>query len=323
MNAWQRFRARPGAVAGLVALAALGLLAILADLCAADLPLAVRVDGHTYLAPCLLRPPALLDDDQQSLARRAEWMVGTPIPYGPLASHPGGVDAPLSPPSRQHLVGTDDRGRDVAARLLHGTRTALAVGLFAAATFLAIGLLLGCACGIGRGTDLVVARLIEVGSVVPAYFLLLAVQAAAAGARAASVMEVALAIALTRWPEVARVTRAEVLRVKRAPHVEAARALGLSDAQVALRHVLPLAAGPGLVAAALGVGQAVLLEAGLSFLGFGVAAPTPSWGGLLSAASGAGLPAHLIVAPALAIAVTVLSAGRVAEGLQAVLDPRS
>ncbi|MSP60870.1 MAG: ABC transporter permease [Myxococcales bacterium] len=289
-----------------------------ADLLASDLPLAVRVDGRLHLLPCLFHPPSLIDDDQQTLSRRAAWMIRTPIHYGPLASRPGGVQAPLSPPSLSHLAGTDDRGRDVAARLLHGTRTALAIGPAAVALYLLLGLLVGVACALGPRLDRLLARAIEIGLTFPTFFLLLAIQGAWG---VPSLWEVAVAIALTRWPDVARLTRAAALQAAAAPHVEAARALGAGPLRIALHHVLPHAAGPALVAAAHGVGQAVLIEAALAFLGFGVPPPTASWGELLAEAQGAGLPWWLVAAPTAAIALTVLTCHALADAVRAALDP--
>jgi ABC-type dipeptide/oligopeptide/nickel transport system permease subunit len=323
-DGWRRFRRKRGALAGLTILAALGFVAAAADLVASDLPLAARVDGRLYLLPCLARPAALLDEDNQTLAARAArsggWSLSTPIPYGPLASRPGGRQEPLRSPSLRHLAGTDDRGRDVAARLIHGTRTALCLGALAVALYLAAGMLVGAACATSRAADLVLGRLIELGLGLPTFFLLLALQGVVA-ARVPSLIEVAVAIALTRWPEVARLVRAESLRLAAAPHVEAARALGASPSAIAWRHVLPLAAGPALTAAAFGVGQAVLVETGLTFLGLGVPPQVPSWGELLAQAQAAGLPWWLVVSPTAAIAVTVLACQRVADGVRAVLDP--
>lgn len=304
---------RPRGAVAVLALGALALVAVAADLIASDLPLAVRVDGRLHLVPCLVRPAALAGDDQQSLARRAAWMLPTPIPYGPLAGNPGGVTALLQPPSRTHLAGTDDRGRDVAARLVHGAHTALVVGGAAVLLFVLFGVACGLACAASPVLDLVLGRLVEIGLIFPSYFLLLCVQGALALRGPPSLLSVAAAIALTRWPQVARVVRAEALRQVASPHVEAARAIGAGPLAIARRHVLPLAAGPVLVAAAFGFGQAVLLEAGLSFLGLGVPPPTPSWGELLAEAHANGLPLQLWIGPALAIAGTVYWTNRLAD----------
>lgn len=303
---------------GLGCLAALTVLAAGADLIASDLPLAARVDGRLYLLPCLTHPAGLIDDDNQTLEGRASWLLAPPIPYGPYASRPGGTFQPYAPPSRAHLLGTDDRGRDVAARLLHGTRTTLVIGPLAVAGTLVLGILIGLGCAVHRRLDWVLSRVIEIGLTFPVFFLLLALQGAWG---ASSLAEVALAIALARWPDVARLTRIEALRIARSPHVEAARALGAGSWRVAWRHVLPLALGPALTAAAWGMGQAVLFETGLSFLGCGVPPPLASWGELLSQAQASGLALHLVVTPSLAIAVTILACNQVADGVRRVLDP--
>jgi ABC-type dipeptide/oligopeptide/nickel transport system permease subunit len=314
-----RFRGTPGARAGAWVLAALALIAAGANLLASDLPLACRKDGALYVLPCLTRPQALAGDDVQSLRAGGAWLVAPPIPYGPEAQHPGGATVVLAAPSRAHVLGTDDRGRDVAARLVHGTRVALAVGVLAVLVYVALGLAVGVAAALGRRADLVLGRVIEVGLTFPTLFLLLAIQGLTA---AASVVEVGLAIALTQWPHVARLTRAEALRAMASPHVEAARAVGASPLRLGVRHVLPLAAAPALVAGAFGVGQAVLFESALSFLGFGVPPPTASWGELLGQAQAAGLPLHLLLPPTFAIALTVIACSLVADGLRRSLDAR-
>ena len=296
-----------------MALAALG-----ADLIASDLPLAVRVDGRTFLLPCLVHPAALLDDDQQTLAVRATWQIQTPIPFGPLASRPGGTQSPLEPPSLRHLLGTDDRGRDVAARLLHGTRTALLIGPLAVAFYLLVGIAVGVAAATTPVIDRVLGRVIEVALTFPTFFLLLAIEGTFG---APSLWQVALVIAATRWPQVARLVRSGALSAAARPHVEAARALGVGPLGIAWRHVLPIALAPALTAAAFGVGQAVLIEAALGFLGFGVPPPTPSWGELFAEARGAGLPWWLVAPPTVAIALTVFLCNRVADGIRAALDP--
>jgi len=303
-------RRRRAAVATLALVAA---TALFADCLASDLPLAVRVDGATHLLPNLRRPAALAGDDQQSLAARAAtsggWILRTPIPYGPLAQHPGGRTDILAPPSlsgaQPHLLGTDDRGRDVAARLVHGARLAVAIGLPATALALLVGVLLGVGGALGRRRDLLAGRLIELGLTFPTLFLLLALQ----GLRdRSSAVDVALALGLTQWPEIARLTRAEALATVAAPHVEAARALGCSLLRLALVHVLPLSIGAARVAAAFGLARAVFFEAALDFLGLGVPPPTASWGELLVQAQASGGKPWLLLPPTLAIAAVALAA---------------
>ncbi|HZS36367.1 MAG TPA: ABC transporter permease [Polyangia bacterium] len=317
MSRAARFRRAPGARAGLAVLIALVLVAAFAGLLASDLPLACRAEGKFYFLPCVTRPLALAGADNQLLRASGAWLIAPPIPYGPESQHPGGVTAVLQPPSRAHLFGTDDRGRDVAARLVHGTRVALAVGLVAVLLYVALGLAVGVTAAMGRRADLVLGRVIEVGLTFPTLFLLLAIQGLTA---TASVVEVGLAIALTQWPHVARLVRAEALRAMASPHVEAARAIGASPARLGIVHVLPLAASPALVAGAFGVGQAVLFETALSFLGFGVPAPTASWGELLGQAQAAGLPLWLLLPPTGAIALTVVACSLVGDGLRRALE---
>ncbi len=314
MSRWRQFASAPGARAGLALLVALVLVALAADLVASDLPLACRHEGRLYLLPCLTRPPALAplyDDD---------WQLRTPIPYGPNEQHPHGVTDVLSPPSRAHWLGTDDRGRDVAARLVHGSRVAVVVGPLAVALYLLLGIAVGALASLGRAADLVLGRAIEVGLMFPTLLLLVAVQGLTASL---SLTEVTLAIALTQWPHVARLVRAESLRVAASPHVEAARALGAGRARLLVRHVLPLALAPAATAAAFGVGQAVLFESALTFLGFGVPPPTASWGELLSQAQASGLRAWLLWPPALAIATVVLACNLVGDGIRALFSGNS
>ncbi len=304
----------------LLLLMPLWVMAFGADLIASDLPIAARVDGRLYLLPCLTRPAALRDFDQQELAQRATWLLGTPIPYGPFASQFAGLQLSLAPPSATHLLGTDDRGRDVAARLVHGARTAVAIGVAAVALYLAIGLLVGLAAAVHPRIDWLLGRLIELGLTFPTFFLLLAIQGAWGSS---SLIEVAIAVALVRWPEVARLVRASARQAAQSPHVEAARALGVGPARLAWHHILPAAASPAITAAAFGIGQAVLIETGLTYLGFGVPPPVASWGELLSQAQGAGLAWWLVVPPMVAIAGTVWLCQRAAEAIRHTSRPSS
>jgi peptide/nickel transport system permease protein len=308
---WRRFATTPGARAGLALLALLALVGAGADLLASDLPLACRHRGTLYLLPCLTRPAALTDGGGVD-----GWSLRTPIPYGPFEQHPGGVTAILQPPSRAHWLGTDDRGRDVAARLIHGVRVALCIGPIAVALYLLIGLLVGGAAALGRSLDFVLGRAVDVGLLFPTLLLLLAIQGVTS---TASLFEVAFAIAITQWPHVARLTRAEALRLATAPHVESARAVGAGPWRILGVHILPLAATPALTAAAFGIGQAVLFETSLTFLGLGVPPPTASWGELLAQAQASGLRPWLLWPPALAVAALVLACNLVGDGVRAAL----
>jgi peptide/nickel transport system permease protein len=242
------------------------------------------------------------------------------MPYGPEDQHPGGITAVLAPPSHAHWLGTDDRGRDVATRLVHGARVVLLVGPLAVALYVLIGVVVGVAAALGRRVDFLVGRVVEIGLMFPTLLLLLAIQGVTSST---SLGEVALAIAVTQWPYVARLTRAEALRVAALPHVEAARALGAGRARILAVHILPLAVTPALTAAAFGIGQAVLFETALTFLGFGVPPPTASWGELLAQAQASGLAPWLLVPPTVAVAAVVLACNLVGDGVRNALSARS
>ncbi|MGC4115881.1 MAG: ABC transporter permease [Myxococcales bacterium] len=323
-----RFRRRLAHRLGLGFVLALFAVALLGDFIASDLPVAVRRGGQTWLLPNVTGPADLRQETNQSLRAslrtdEGDWMLEPLVPFGPyqtdltLAAVPDG-------PSAQHLLGTDESGRDVLARLVHGTRVSLAVGLVAVALYVLIGVLLGALAGyFGGAVDLVVSRCIEVMLSFPTLFLVLALMAVIPRPTLAHLV---LVLGLTRWPDVARLMRSEVLRVKELDFVTAARALGASELRVLFRHVVPNCLAPVLVAAAFGVAGAVLLESALSFLGFGAPPPTASWGEIL-------MQAHryvtspgawwLAVFPGAAIFLTVTAYNLVGEGLQEALDPRS
>ena len=325
---WRRFRRRWGARAGFAVVVLLGLLALLADVFASDKPLALRLDGSFYLLPNLTDPLALRAQDNHTLRaqlrpERGDFMLAPLVPYGPYRAD---LDLPSlpAPPGPRHLLGTDEDGRDVLARLIHGSRVSLSVGLVAVAIYVLIGVMLGAVAGyFGGAVDVLVSRCVEVMLTFPTLFLVLALMAMV---ERPTLLHLVLVIGLTRWPDVARLTRGEVLRVKELEFVHAARALGANDLRIILRHVIPNAMAPVLVAAAFGVAGAVLLESALSFLGFGAPPPSASWGEIL-------MQAHRYVAspgawwlalfPGLAIFLTVTAYNVVGEGLQDALDPKS
>lgn len=312
----------------LLALLLLTTTAVGADLLASDLPLAVRVDGKTWWLPCLTRPAALSGRSQFSLAATAEWMWRTPIPYGPLQTIAAtGEDRPTPPPwapDASHWLGTDELGRDVAARLVHGARVSLFVGFFAVIIAVGVGLLVGGLSGYAGGIiDIILSRLLEVMQTLPIVFLLLALLSIL---RTQSLWPLVIMLGLTRWTEVARLVRAQVLSLRSREFVLAARALGASSMHIIVRHLLPNALEPVIVVATFGVGSAILLETALSFLGLGVAPPTASWGELLAEAH---RTIHhpgawwLAVFPGLAIAFTVLAVNSLGEAVSRSVDGRS
>jgi len=312
----------------LTAVILLVLTAVGADLLAAHLPLAVRVDGTTYWLPIFRQPVALRGATQQQLATTAEWIWRTPVPWGPNQTFAANAVIADTPPpwgpDLQHWLGTDELGRDVLARLIHGARVSLTVGFLSVAICVFIGLLLGGLAGYyGRGVDAVISRITEIMITFPTLFFVLAVLGLL---RISSLTPLVLVIGFTRWTDIARLVRAEVLKLKGLDFITASRALGLSDARILVRHLLPNALSPVLVAATFAVASAILIESALSFLGLGAPPPTASWGELLTQAHrylthpGAW---WLAIFPGLCIAVTVLALNELGEALRGLLDPRA
>lgn len=233
----------------------------------------------------------------------------------------------LEAPSRAHWLGTDGLGRDVAARLAHGGRISLGVGLIASTLALALGVPLGAAAGFkGGALDAVVSRAVESLLCFPTLVVALAVLAAPPPLLEALPPSIRVAVVLggLGWMSVARYVRGEVLRLRGSEVVAAARSAGAGDGRILIRHVVPAALAPALVTAAFAVGSAILAEAGLSFLGLGVGFSTPSWGALLFEARTVLTQAWwLALFPGLALFATVLGCNLLAEGLRSHLDPRS
>ena len=247
-----------------------------------------------------------------------------PIPHDPYEVD---LDAVLAPPSREHWLGTDGLGRDLAARLVHGARVSVTVGLLTAVLALLVGVPLGALAGYRGGVaDAVISRCVEAVLCFPSLLLALAVLATAPAWVEAlpDGVRIALVLGVSGWTPVARYLRGEFLRLRSSEMVEAARASGAGHLRIALRHLLPSALAPVLVTAAFAVGAAILLEAALSFLGLGVRPPTATWGGLLTEAR-----VHverawwLALFPGAALFAAVLACNLVGEGIRDLLDPRA
>ena len=226
---------------------------------------------------------------------------------------------PLQPPSLQHWFGTDDLGRDVFAGVVHGSRPSMLVGFAAALTSAIVGTLVGSVAGYcGRHADDVLMRLTELVQVVPRFFLVLIV----AALFGPSLVTVALLLGLTFWPATARLLRAQILTLRNRDYILAARAIGVPQSRVLVRHLLPNAVAVVVVATSLQVGAAILVEAGLSFLGLGDRSVV-SWGNMLNLAQPLIRVAWwAAVFPGLAITLTVMAANMVGDGLNGALDPR-
>lgn len=244
---------------------------------------------------------------------------------GPLLIHSDPYRNNLSqaflPPSPQHLLGTDDLGRDELLRLMLGARYTLLIGFFAVAIGLVIGLPLGAISGyLGGWVDLVLQRLTDILLAFPGILLALALVAGIGP----GLQNVIISVGITSIPGFVRLVRASALSIRELPYVEAARALGVSDWRILLRHVIPNSLAPVIVQATLQLGGAILVAAGLGFLGFGVLPPTAEWGSMLGFSrnfifSDTGLVTY----PGLAIFGAVLAFNLVGDGLQDALNPKA
>jgi len=238
-------------------------------------------------------------------------------PYDPGKTD---VSLKLKPPSFQHYVGTDQLGRDVFSRMLHGSRISLSVGFVAVAISIFIGILLGAVAGYyGGWVDSILMRFVDTMLCFPSFFLILTIVAL----MGPKILNIMIVIGITSWMGTARFVRAEFLSLRERDYVQAAQALGVKDYRIIFRHILPNALAPVFVSATLKVASAILIEAGLSFLGFGVQPPRSSWGNILTEGRTYIFDAWwLTVFPGLAILITVLSFNLMGEGLRDALDPR-
>lgn len=226
----------------------------------------------------------------------------------------------FQPPSAAHLLGTDENGRDVLARLLAGGRVSLTVGLVGALLTVLFASVVGVAAGyFGGAVDQVIMRLTDGLMAVPTFFIVMVVLSI----WGSSPTVLLTSLALTHWMDVARLVRSEVLRTRGLDYVSAARGLGASDARVMFRHLLPQAVPSLIVATSLNVGYVMLVEAALSFLGLGILPPTPSWGNMLTDAQFyIWVAPQLAVYPGVLIALSVLAFNTIGDVLRDVLDPR-
>ena len=238
-------------------------------------------------------------------------------PYDPGKTD---VSMKLQSPSLQHFLGTDQLGRDIFSRMLFGSRVSLSVGFVAVAISICIGILVGAISGYyGRWIDTVLMRFVDIMLCFPSFFLILTVVALLGP----SLFKVMVVIGITSWMGTSRFVRAEFLSLRERDFAQAAKALGVKDRRIIFRHILPNALAPVFVTATLDVATAILVEAGLSFLGFGVQPPAPSWGNILTEGRTYIFDAWwLTVFPGLAILATVLSFNLLGEGLRDALDPR-
>ncbi|MBP1689709.1 MAG: gsiD [Deltaproteobacteria bacterium] len=248
------------------------------------------------------------------VAAGADWIA----PYDPTAQV---LAENLAPPGADHLLGQDKLGRDILARIISGTRVSLAVGLVTVVVSLVVGAAIGAVAGFAGGwIDEIVMRAVDVLLAFPGLLLAIALTAVLGP----SLRNVVIALCLIGWTGYARLARGEIVRLREREFVEAARALGVPERRILVRHLVPLLATPLLVQATFGMAAAIVAEASLSFLGLGAQPPTSSWGAMLNDGRAFVLVApHLTVFPGLAILVTVLGLNFLGDGLRDRLDVRT
>src|SRR5215203_247908 len=241
--------------------------------------------------------------------------------YDPLQQDLAGK---FAPPSRAHLMGQDELGRDILSRVIYGARISLTAGLAAVAVATVVGTIVGLVAGyLGRWPDSVLMRLMDVILAFPSILLAIVI----VSVLGPSLPNAMLAIGIVFIPQIARVVRSAVISVRERDYIEAERALGAGNVQIVFSGVLPNSMAPLIVQATLTLGTAILDVAALSFLGLGARAPTPEWGAMLTDAFRSGFGVflqgqHAIIFPGIAIALAVLSVNFIGDGLRDALDPR-
>lgn len=339
--AWRRYRKSRIGMLALLFLLILAIVAFFAPMIANDKPIICRIeytwpDGETTkdlyfpaiketlrqipLAGSLFKaaPPfsRINFKFKNHFNRARDWALMPPIPYGPIEI----TDDNRQSYSAKHWLGTDDLGYDVLARLIYGTQVSMRVGFISMGIAALIGLCLGGIAGFyGGWPDIVISRIIEIFMCFPVFFLILALIAVMEKPRIENIMVI---IGLTRWVSIARLTRGEVLRLRELEYTSAAKALGARPRRIIFRHLLPNALAPAMVSITFGIAGAILVESGLSWLGFGVQPPHPSWGNILK--DGYTLKfTHMIMPACISIFLAVLCFNLIGDTLRDVIDPRT
>jgi peptide/nickel transport system permease protein len=340
-EAWHRFRRRRLGMIALGYVIFLTLVALLAPAIAGTRPVVCKYKGRLYF-PAMgyyhenwenpifaidkfrrIYPENLKKNDPDSWAL---WPLVYQDPYRRIRAHewPGQPENPSGyegKPSRNNWFGTDQSGVDLFAQMVHGTRIAMLVGFVSMSISALLGISAGALAGyFGGWVDLLLSRVIEVVMCIPTLVLILALMAVL---ERPTIWHMMAIIGITGWTGIARLTRGEFLKLKELEYVQAARALGVGQLRIIFRHILRNSLAPVLVPITFGIAAAILIEAGLSFLGFGAPPPNPSWGTALNAGSREIEHAWwLVLFPGTAIFLTVLAYNLIGEGLQEATDPR-
>ncbi len=328
---WRRLKKNRRGMAGLAFILLMLFVSIFSPLLASDQPVVCRYKGKLYF-PAIVeifqsrgpgphwikksKPFNLPQFDAKKELNPNDFAIWPMIHYSEYEQTPDNLQGP----SREHWLGTDALGRDIAARMIHGTSVSVKVGFVSMGIAAIIGVLIGGLAGYWGGwVDLVISRIIEIVICFPLFFLILAIMVWLKP----SIINVMIVIGLTRWTGIARYARGEFIRIKGQDYVTAARALGIGNFRIMFRHILPNSLAPVLVSVTFGIASAILVEAGLSWLGFGVQAPNPSWGNILrNAYDSMQVAAYMVYPPCVAIFLAVLSYNLLGDALRDAIDPR-
>lgn len=313
---WKEFSKNRFAMYGLYIVLFFFMIAITAPLLSNNRPYIYISEKKTYF-PLFFNYPELKDADLRKESYKG-FKIFPPVRY---TYSEYDLDYIVLPPSMKHIMGTDEQGRDLAARMIHGAKVSIMVGFIAVFIYVSIGIAVGAVAGYyGGKVDLIVSRIIEIVICFPTFFLILTILALIGP----SLVNVMLVIGLTGWTGIARIVRGEFLKLREYDFVTASRATGARDSWIIFRHILPNSLAPVLVSATFGIASTILIESSLSFLGFGVQPPTPSWGDILSQSRDfMDFAWWLTLFPGLAIFLTITSYNLVGEGLQDAIDPKS
>ena len=331
MSVWRAMRKNKRGMTGLVFILLMFGVSIFSPLLATNQPIVCKHNGKWYF-PAVIeivqsrntskhwikkpKPFNLPQFDAKTDLDPKEFAIWPLIPYHEFEQT---LDY-YAPPSREHWLGTDELGRDIAARMIHGTTVSVKVGFVSMSIAAVIGIFLGGLAGYyGGWVDAVISRIIEIVMCCPVFFLILAIMVWLEP----NIMNVMVVIGVTGWTGIARYTRGEFLRIKGQDYVTAALAQGVGHMRIMFRHILPNSLAPVLVSITFGIAGAVLTEAGLSWLGFGVQAPAPSWGNILRTAyDSLRVAPHMVYPPCVAIFLAVLAYNLVGDALRDAIDPR-
>ncbi len=315
---WQNFRQSGLSMAALTVVVMLFVIAIAAPLISNSKPYIFidETSGKVYL-PIIFNNSDLANKDLR-LDKYKGFKIFPPIKYSYSEYD---LNSIVAPPSKDHILGTDEQGRDLAARMIHGTTVSIFVGFIAVFIYFSIGIIIGAIAGYYGGiADLIISRFIEIVICFPSFFLILTILAL----WGPSLISVMIVIGITGWTGIARIVRGEFLKIRELDFVKASRAVGAKVYWIILKHILPNALPPVLVSATFGIASTILVESSLSFLGFGVQPPTPSWGDILSQSRDfMDFAWWLTLFPGLAIFITITAYNILGEGLQDALDPKS